>query len=809
MFRFWIFFILLLSTGILFFYGIANWDLLGELPSTKQLENPKFHQASEIYSADGKLIGTYYTENRINVTYSELPQHLVNALISTEDKRYYDHSGIDFHGLFRAVIGSVVGGKGGGSTISQQLAKQLFTEKPDRSIVRRIKQKLKEWVMAVRLERLYTKNEILTMYFNKYDFLHSAVGVYNASRVYFNKNLKDLTVEESASLVAMFKSPVIYNPTKYSEDNKRSLVRRNVVMKLMVNAGYLAEEKYDSLKTIPVSSTKIDISEGSESAAFFKENVRTFMKEWAAKNDYNLYTDGLKIFTTIDSKAQRSAEEAVRRHLSKELQPAFEREWKNRKNGPFNFNSGDATIEKEKLTEILHTGMRQSDRYKKAYFRKKELLELYEQYREVHTPYVKMVDSLERYKGWVHEKEFELNALKRKDTLKYYEEALIDKYQEELDDVLDKYEDFQRETDDLKEDVAETNLKYQKELKPFDDSMKVVFSKKVKMKIFTWSGNKTVTMSPLDSIFHHKKFLKAGLLSIDPSTGFIKAWVGGINFAHFKYDHIRAKRQAGSSFKPFLYAAAIEYGMDPTTLIMNKEITFNKGEYGIPESWTPSNSGKGNLEYELITLKTALAKSINWVAASLTKKLGVYTAIEFARRFGVSGRLEPVPAICLGTADVSLWEMVSAYTTFPNQGERYDPVYIMRIEDKNGKVVYQNKPNKTKVLSESSAKQMMEIMKGNTESYEENGNKIYGTGYRLRTNRPYGNFKPEIEIAGKTGTTQNSSDGWYIGISQGLVTGVWVGCEDRSAHFRNGSLGQGANMALPIWGYYMKGAVNK
>ncbi len=788
----------------MFFYGIANWNLLGELPSTQQLENPKFYQASEIYSADGALIGTYYTENRINVEFDEIPVNLVNALIATEDKRFENHSGIDFQGLGRAVAGSVVGGKGGASTISQQLAKMLFTEKPSRNIFGRIKQKLKEWVMAVRIERLYTKEEILTMYFNQYDFLHSAVGVYNASRVYFGKNLEDLTIEESATLVAMFKSPTIYNPLR--EDNSKSLGRRNTVMALMRNAGYITTEEFDSLKVIPLDVAKMDISDGSEYAAYFREHIRGFMKKWAKENDYNLYTDGLKIYTTIDSKMQKEAEKAMTRHLKNELQPAFEREWGKRKNGPFDFQTGSAEEEAESLKKILYDGMRRSTRYQSVYYKQKHLLEAYDDYKKVKRPYDMMIDSLEKYKGALHEKEFDLKLLKRKDTLKYYEELLIDKYQEEFDDLLKEFEGYQDEVTDLKEDLEKEYAEYQELLKPFDDSMKVVFNKKVKMRVFSWKDGRTITktMSPLDSIFYHKKFLRGGLLSVDAQTGYVKAWVGGINYKHFKYDHIKAKRQVGSTFKPFIYAAAIEHGMDPSTVIMNKEVTFSKGEYGIPESWTPSNSGAKDLEYELITLKTGLAKSINWVAAGLTKKLGVYTAIEFARRFGIDGRLEPVPSICLGTADVSLWEMVGAYTAFANKGERFEPITLLRIEDKNGKVLYEAKPEKHKVLSAETANKMMEIMEGNTTRFEDNGKTIQGTGYRLRTNKPYGGYPASVKISGKTGTTQSSSDGWYMGIANNVVTGVWVGCEDRSAHFRNGALGQGANMALPIWGYYMK-----
>lgn len=801
--RFWIFFISCITLSWVFFYGIANWDLLGELPSTQQLENPKFYQASEIYSSDGALIGTYYTENRINVEFDELPNDLVYALIATEDKRYYTHSGIDFRGLGRAVLGAAIGGKGGGSTITQQLAKMLFTKNPSPNIIDRIKQKLKEWVMAVRIENLYTKEEILTMYFNQYDFLHSAVGVYNASRVYFGKNLKDLSTEECASLVAMFKSPVLYSPIKYPERSKK---RRNTVMALMRNSGYITSEAFEELKNKPLKVAKLDISDGNEYAAYFREHIRGFMKKWAKENDYNLYTDGLKIYTSIDSKMQREAEKAMTQHLKGELQPAFEKEWRKRKNGPFDFQTNSAEKEAKSLRKILYDGMRRSNRYQSVYYRQKHLLNAYDAYKKVKIPHDMMVDSLEKYKGALHEKEFDLKLLKRKDTLKYYEEQLIDKYQEEFDDLLSEYEGYQEEVADLKEELKREYAEYQELLKPFDDSMKIVFNKKVKMKLFSWKDKRTITkeMSPLDSIFYHKKFLRGGLLSVDATTGYVKAWVGGINYKHFKYDHIRAKRQVGSTFKPFIYAAAIEHGMDPSTVIMNKEVTFYKGEYGIPQSWTPQNSGSKNLEYELITLKTGLAKSINWVAAGLTKKLGVYTAIEFARRFGLEGRLEPVPSICLGTADVSLWEMVSAYTTFPNKGERFEPITLLRIEDKNGKVLYEAKAKKHKVISESTASQMMEIMEGNTTRFEDNGKTIQGTGYRLRTGRKYGGYPKKVKISGKTGTTQSSSDGWYMGISNNIVTGVWVGCEDRSAHFRNGALGQGANMALPIWGYYMK-----
>jgi len=804
--RFWLFFIFIVVFSWTFFYGIGNWDLLGELPSTQQLENPKFFQASEIYSADGKLIGTYYTENRINVEYKDIPSSLVNALIATEDKRFYNHSGVDFQGVGRAVAGVFVGGKGGGSTITQQLAKMLFTNTGQHGVIVRVTQKLKEWVMATRIESLYTKEEILTMYFNQFDFLHSAVGVYNASRVYFGKNLKDLTIEECATLVSMFKSPVRYNPMKHSEENHRCINRRNTVMKLMQNADFISQAEFDSLKIIPLKVAEMDISGGSEYAAYFRENIRGFMKKWAKKNDYNLYTDGLKIYTSIDSKMQKAAEKAMIRHLQKELQPVFEREWKNRKNGPFDFLTGNAEQEKKKLKDILYVAMRRSGRYTNTYYKRKYLLKSYDEYKKLKVPYTVIKDSLSKYKDVLHEVEFDLKLLKRKDTLKYFEKDLLDIYQEKFDDVLSKYEDYQEEAGDLKEEANEAYEVYQELLKPFDDSMKIVFNKKVKMDIFSWKKGRTITktMSPLDSIYYHKKFLRAGMLSVDATTGYVKSWVGGINYKHFKYDHIHAKRQVGSAFKPFVYAAAIEHGMDPSTVIMNKEVTFHKGEYGIPESWTPANSGAKNLEYELITLKTGLAKSINWIAAGLTKKLGVYTAVEFAKRFGLKGTIQPVPSICLGTADVSLWEMVGAYTAFTNKGERFEPVTLLRIEDKNGKVLFETTPKKFKVLSESTASQMLELMEGNTTRFKDNGKTIQGTGYRLRTNKPYGGFANSVKISGKTGTTQNSSDGWYMGITNNIVTGVWVGCEDRSAHFRNGALGQGANMALPVWGYYMK-----
>ena len=805
--RFWIFLLSSVSLTWVFFYGIANWNLLGELPSTQQLENPKFYQASEIYSADGALIGTYYTENRINVEFDELPKDIVHALIATEDKRYYNHSGVDFRGLGRAIIGSVIGGKGGGSTITQQLAKMLFTKNPSPNIVDRIKQKLKEWVMAVRIESLYTKKEIVTMYFNQYDFFYSAVGVYNASRVYFKKELKDLTIEECATLVAMFKSPSGYNPIKKPIKSKG---RRNTVMALMRNAGYITNQEFDSLKVVPLKVVKQDISDRNEYAAYFREHIRGFMKKWAKENDYNLYTDGLKIYTSIDSEMQKEAEKAMTRHLKGELQPAFEKEWRKRKNGPFYFQNNSAEEEKRALMKILYDGMRRSARYQVVYYKQKHLLKSYNNYKKVKIPYDMMLDSLEKYKGALHEKENRLKVLKKKDTLKYFEDKLIDKYQEQYDDLLSEYEDYQDKVGDLKEELQEEYAEYQELLKPFDDSMKVIFNKKIKMNVFSWNKGRTVTktMSPLDSIYYHKKFLRGGLLSVDAETGYVKAWVGGINFKHFKYDHIRAKRQAGSTFKPFIYAAAIENGLEPSTELMNKEVTFDKGEYDLPKSWTPKNSGSKNLEYELISLKTGLAKSINWIAAGLIKTYGVHTAIEFSRKFGIEGRLEPVPSICLGTADVSLWEMVRAYTVFANKGFIVDPKTIVRNEDKNGKCLYPLSHEKNKVLeqvlNEETANKMMEIMEGNTTRFVDNGKTIQGTGYRLRTGKKYGGYPSNVKISGKTGTTQSSSDGWYMGISNNIVTGVWVGCEDRSAHFRNGALGQGANMALPIWGYYMR-----
>lgn len=803
--RFWLLFFGGIAFSVFFIYGVANWKFLGELPSTQQLENPKFYQASEIYSSDGELIGTYYTENRIIVEYNQLPKNLVNALISTEDKRYYDHAGVDFKGLFRAVTGVIVGGRGGGSTISQQLAKMLFTNRSSNP-VKRVGQKLKEWVMATKLERLYTKQEILTMYFNQFDFLNSAVGVYNASRVYFGKNLKDLKLEECASLVAMFKSPVIYNPTKNTAEYQKPINRRNTVLMLMRDAGRIDEASFKVAKEQPLVVAKTDISDRSEYAAYFREHVRGFMRDWVKDKAYNLYTDGLKIYTTIDSKMQKAAEFAVEKHIKNSLQPALDAEAKNRKNGPFYFLKDTQEEEQKELTAILYQGMRRSQRYLNTYYKRSYLIKSYNEYKMVKVPYDQMIDSLEKYKGALHEKEFELKLLKQKDSLKYYEEELMNIYQDQFDDLVNKFEHYQEETQDLKENLDEAYNSYQELLAPFDDSMKVVFNKPIKMKVFSWNKKRSVvkTMSPLDSIFHHKKFLRTGLLSIDATSGYVKAWVGGVNYKHFKYDHIFAKRQAGSAFKPFVYAAAIEYGMDPSTVIMNKEVTFDRGEYGIPEAWTPVNSGAKELEYELITLKTGLAKSINWVAAGLTKKMGVYTAIEFARRFGLAGRLEPVPSICLGTADVSLWEMAGAYTAFANKGERYTPTTILRIEDKNGKILYEAKPEKHKVLSEATAAKMLELMEGNTTVFDDNGKKIAGTGYRLRTNVPYGGFGSDIKIAGKTGTTQNSSDGWYMGISNNIVTGVWVGCEDRSAHFRSSVLGQGASMALPIWGYYMQ-----
>ena len=706
---FWIVFASGLGLVILIFL-LAGWGAFGKMPSFEELENPEKNIATQIISSDSKILGTFYNENRTPVKYEELPPHLVQALVATEDERYYDHSGIDARGTIRAL--AYLGKKGGASTITQQLAKLLFHGERARGW-KRYMQKIKEWVIAARLERQYTKEEIVTMYLNKQDFLYHAIGIGSAARIYFGKNVKDLNVEEGAVFVAMLKNPRIYNPkTERFRENSKN--RRNQVLKQMEKNGFLSTVVKDSLQQLPL---KINFSPEGHSdgiATYFREYLRDFMKSWIKENPrgkdsegedefYNIYRDGLRINVTIDSRMQRHAEKAVHDHLSN-LQGVFDKKNKKNKISPFR------DVTKSEVRKIYKDAMRRSDRFKIL----------------------------------------TANGMSEEDAF-------------------------------------------------------ATFDEKTDMRIFTWQGEKDTIMTPRDSIRYYKSFLQTGMMSMEPQTGHVKAWVGGINYKHFQYDHVKqGKRQIGSTFKPFVYATAIDQlKLSPCDTLPNTPYTIEAGRFGSEKDWTPRNSGG---KYGgMLNLKQALAGSVNTITARLMGKIGPGPVANLARKMGVTSRIPEVPAIALGTPDLSVYEMVGAYSTFANEGIYTPPILITSIEDKNGTVLYQSTPDPQDVISKEAAFVTINLMEGVTQ---------YGSGARLRsgannredykiavTGHPY-NFKNAI--AGKTGTTQNNSDGWFMGIVPNLCTGVWVGAEDRAAHFESITYGQGATMALPIWALYMK-----
>jgi penicillin-binding protein 1A len=699
--KFWKVFFYGLGVLLLFFL-FASWGLFGSMPSFVDLENPDSNLATEIISSDGVILGKYFEKNRSQLKYADLPKNLVDALVATEDERFYEHSGIDGRGTLRAII--TLGTNGGASTLTQQLAKQLFHGEGSKFLPFRIVQKIKEWIIAIRLERQYTKNEILAMYCNVYDFGNYSVGVSSAAQTYFSKAAKDLTIDESAILVGMFKNSGLYNPVKNPQGVKN---RRNVVLLQMEKGGIITKNQKLKLQTLPISLHFKLESHREGTATYFREYLRDYMKKWAEKNkkadgsDYNIYKDGLKIYTTIDSRMQLHAEEAVAKHMQN-LQEQFFSEAKTNKNAPF-VNISDAETQR-----IINQSMKASYR-------------------------------------WIVMAE-------------------MDKSEEEI---------------------------------------KASFTKKTKMTVFTWKGERDTIMTPLDSIRYYKHFLQSGLMSMEPQTGNIKAWVGGINYKYFQYDHVgQGARQVGSTFKPFVYATAIEQiGMSPCDTVLDGPFMIRKGRHHVTEDWEPRNSD--NRYRGMVTLKQGLANSINTVSAKLIDKTGPEAVVELTHKLGVKSEIPVQPSIALGAVDITVEDMVAAYGTFANQGVYVKPQFISRIEDKSGVIIYEPIPESHDVLNKDIAFAVIKLLEGVTES---------GSGARLRTsgggsgdNRwtgyPYMFTNP---IAGKTGTTQNQSDGWFMGMVPNLVTGVWVGCEDRSARFKSLTYGQGATAALPIWGYFMK-----
>ena len=719
----WIIILVVILTVAMAFTAIWNgW--IGYMPDMEDLQNPIDRYATQIYSADGKVIGTWNMnrENRVRTDISKVSTNVIQALVATEDARFFDHSGVDFIALARAIVKRGLLGQssaGGGSTITQQLAKQVYSGKAH-STIERLMQKPIEWVIAIKLERYFTKEEIVMMYLNQFDFLHNAVGIKNAANTYFNKEPKELTLEESALLIGLCKNPSFFNPVRHEE---RCLKRRNVVLKQMEKAGYISSEQYaeSSAKPIELNFHRIDHKDGS--ATYLREFLRRYMMAekpklsdypswqkvqfvidsiawendplygWCNKNTkkdgtpYNIYTDGLKVYTTIDSEMQQYAEEAAYAHVAKYLQPAFNKENRNKKNAPFT-----SKLTAKEVNDILNRSIVQSDRYRNM-----------------------------KAAGYSEEE------------------------------------------------------------------IRASFKEKTEMTVFTYHGEVDTVMTPLDSIRYYKTFLRTGFISMDAHTGAVKAYVGGLNFEHFQYDMAMiGRRQVGSTIKPLLYSLAMENGFTPCDEAPNVQQTYIVAG----QSWTPRNASRSHYG-ENVTLKWGLAQSNNWISAYLMSRLDPTQFVNLLHQYGINNpEIHPSMALCLGPCDITVAEMVSAYTAFANKGIRCAPMFVTRIEDADGQVIARFEPRMNEVISEESANRMLVLLQGVV-----NG----GTGSRMR-------FKYNVtaEMGGKTGTTNRNSDAWFIGVTPDLVSGVWVGGEDRDIHFDNMAYGQGASMALPIYAYYIK-----
>lgn len=715
----------ILSIVLIFVFIWIGW--IGYLPPIDELQNPINKYATEIYSSDLQVLGQFSKSknNRVKTEYNQISENVINALVATEDVRFYDHSGIDGIALARAAVFRgifQIKSSGGGSTLTQQLAKQLYSPEAG-NIIERAFQKPIEWVISVKLERLYSKEEIITLYLNQFDFLNNAVGIKSASQIYFSKSPSKLKIEEAATLVGMLKNSSLYNPVRFNERTKN---RRNVVLNQMRKADFITSEQYDSLKMLPLTLNYKKADHKLGLAPYFREYLRLTLtaKEpkrsdyaswqdqkykddlWQWENNplfgfcnkntkpdgspYNIYTDGLKIYTTIDSRMQLYAEEAVREHIES-LQKSFFREKRGRSYAPFS-----KKLNEEEVNGIMERSMKQTERY------------------------IKM-----------------------------------------------KAAGFTKE------------------------QIKVLFNEKIEMQVFSYNGMIDTIMSPMDSIRYHKHFLRCGFMSMDVRSGHVKAYVGGPDFGQFQYDMVNVgRRQVGSTVKPYLYTLAMEEGMSPCDRTINRPITLIDGN-GQP--WTPRNASKSRIG-ESVTLRWGLANSNNWISAYLMSLFTPEAMVKLMHSFGIRAQLDPVVSLSLGICDISVAEMVDAYTAFPNKGIRVEPVYVSRIEDANGNVIATFAPKMHEIFSETTAYKMIYMMRSVVDG---------GTGGRIRRN--YGLMMP---MGGKTGTTQNNSDGWFMGYTPSLVSGVWVGGEDRSIHFDNIGEGQGASMALPIWALYMKKVLN-
>lgn len=716
----------LVVIGILFFVLVYN-GIIGYMPPVEELKNPRDRFASVVYSADGQEIGRYFknTGNRVYADYDEISPYMVDALIATEDSRFMEHSGVDFRALMRVAFKTLLMGRknaGGGSTITQQLAKQLYSPESN-GLLSRAMQKPIEWMIAVKLERFYSKDEILKMYLNQFDFLYNAVGIKSAAHVYFGKEAKDLNIQEAAMLTGMVKNPSIYNPIRKPE---RTLERRNVVLEQMYKADMITKEELDSLKQLPlgINFHKVDHKEGL--APYFREEIRQMLRAskpergdypawdyqgfkddsiqwennplygWIEKNPkpdgskYDLYNDGLKIYTTIDSRMQRYAEEAVAEQLGGVLQPQFFREKRNTKGAPYSTNRTE--ISEIRVNHLIRNAMKQTDRYR-----------------------------------------------------------------------------------------------IMKKAGVSEDEIKKAFNTPREMKVFSYAGDVDTVMTPLDSMLYNKHFLRTGFMAMDPINGYVKAYVGGPNFEYFQYDMVsQGKRQIGSTVKPFLYTYAMEEGLTPCDQFLNAQpvLTDENGKV-----WAPRNSGSGRIG-EMVDLRWALTNSNNWISARLISQLSPAALVRTMHNFGITSRLDPVMSLCLGPADVSVKEMVGAYTAYANKGMRVDPVFVTAIADANGNIISEFTPKHTEVISEKAYYRILSMLLNVVDG---------GTGNRLRR----APFNITAQMGGKTGTTNYNADGWFMGFTPQLVAGAWVGGEERFIHFNGMAYGQGAAMALPIYGKFM------
>ena len=710
-------------SAIVGFFAIwFGW--IGYMPDIEDLQNPINRFATQVYSSDGKVIGTWNLnkENRIVIPYKKMSPYLVQALVATEDERFYEHSGIDFRALGRAIIKRGILGQtnaGGGSTITQQLAKQLYSSTAQ-SAAQRMLQKPIEWVIAIKLERYYTKEEIIALYLNYFDFLHNAVGIKTAANTYFNKEPKNLTVCEAATLIGLCKNPSLFNPVRYPE---RAKERRNVVLSQMVKAGYMDRAEYQNYSSEPLTLNfhRTDHKDGT--ATYLREFLRRYMMAkrpvrtdypswnnvqfvadsiawdtdplygWCNKNfkkdgsPYNVYSDGLKVFTTIDSRMQKYAEEAVYQHVARYLQPAFDKENKPKPSSPYSDK-----LTPQQIRNILNRSITQSERWRTM-----------------------------KAAGCTPEE------------------------------------------------------------------IKEAFRKKIEMTVFTYHGDIDTLMSPLDSIRYYKGFLRSGFMSMDPKTGAVKAYVGGLDYPHFMYDMVSlGRRQVGSTIKPFLYSLAMENGFTPCDYAPNRQRTYIVG--GRP--WTPRNVSHARYG-QMVPLKWGLAQSNNWISAYLMSKLNPNQFVQILHDFGIHNPdIHPSMSLCLGPCEVSVSEMVSAYTVFANHGIRTAPMFVSRIEDNEGNTIATFQPRMNEVIGAANAMKMLTMLMGVVDN---------GTAGRLRYR-----YNFQGQIGAKTGTTNNNSDGWFIGFTPQLVSGCWVGGEDRDIHFDRGQMGQGATMALPIWAIFMK-----